>query len=119
MLPEGAHNREQDWTIMFLNRTKRVIDDVSEQDTVGCPENSTQAAWTGDRAELTTEEEAENRFLYGLNLVRTKHDKTVRRGAVVKALAVFSRYHFIDVRRGATFAAIYITTRTRRSFEHH
>jgi hypothetical protein len=28
MLPEGAHNREQDWTVMFLNRGKPRLDEV-------------------------------------------------------------------------------------------
>lgn len=28
MLPEGAHNREQDWTVLFLNRGKPRIDEV-------------------------------------------------------------------------------------------
>ena len=36
-------------------------------------------------------------FYYGLNLVRNKADNTVRRGAVVKALAVFSSYSFLEV----------------------
>ena len=29
MLPEGAHNREQDWTYIILNRGERHIDEVS------------------------------------------------------------------------------------------
>lgn len=28
MLPEGAHNREQDWTVLFLNRQKPRVDEV-------------------------------------------------------------------------------------------
>jgi hypothetical protein len=57
-----------------------------------------QGSWTGDASELNPPSGPEGRFLYGLNVVRTKHDKNVRRGAVVKAMAVFSRYHFLDVR---------------------
>jgi hypothetical protein len=37
------------------------------------------------------------RRLYGINLVFNKADSTVRRGAVVKSLAIFSRYHFVEV----------------------
>jgi hypothetical protein len=37
------------------------------------------------------------RLLYGINLVFNKSDSSVRRGAVVKSLAVFSRYHFVEV----------------------
>lgn len=58
-----------------------------------------QGSWTGDPSELNPASGPEGRFLYGLNVVRTKHDKNVRRGAVVKAMAIFSRYHFLDVRR--------------------
>lgn len=36
-------------------------------------------------------------FLYGINLVKTKHDLTVRRGAIVKAICVFSRYHYVEI----------------------
>lgn len=36
-------------------------------------------------------------FLYCLNIVRTKHDSTARRGALVKALAICSSYHFLQV----------------------
>lgn len=28
MLPEGAHNREQDWTYMILNRDEKQVDEV-------------------------------------------------------------------------------------------
>lgn len=28
MLPEGAHNREQDWTYMLLNRNEAQLDEV-------------------------------------------------------------------------------------------
>jgi hypothetical protein len=36
-------------------------------------------------------------FLYGLNIVRSQRDSSVRRGAVVKALALISPYHFVNV----------------------
>lgn len=29
MLPEGAHNRELDWTYMLLNRNEKQLDEVS------------------------------------------------------------------------------------------
>ena len=38
-----------------------------------------------------------SRFLYGINLVQTKMDNAVRRGAIVKAMAIFSRFHYTDV----------------------
>ena len=35
--------------------------------------------------------------MYGINLVQTKMDTAVRRGAIVKAMAIFSRYHYTDI----------------------
>lgn len=74
MLPEGAHNRDVDYTYIFLNRNGKLIDDLA-----------------------TTTTESKDLFYYGINLVRTKHDTSVRRGALVKAMAIFSRYSFIEI----------------------
>ena len=82
MLPEGAHNRDEDVTYIFLNRNQRRLD----EDYLIHPTLKTE-----DNDKSTKEY-----FLYGFNLVRTKHDSSVRRGAVVKALAVFSSYRFVD-----------------------
>ena len=73
MLPEGAHNRDVDYTYIFLNRNGTIIDDSSFSSSSSSPSNDF--------------------FYYGINLVRTKHDTTVRRGAIVKAMAIFSRYN--------------------------
>ena len=80
MLPEGAHNRDSDYTVMFLNRKAPHVD---------------EAYWLNPLQEQPTT--ATTNFLYGLNLVRTKHDVSVRRGAVVKAMAVFSCFQWIEV----------------------
>ncbi|KAG5182589.1 docking domain of Afi1 for Arf3 in vesicle trafficking-domain-containing protein [Tribonema minus] len=45
-------------------------------------------------------------FLYCINLVRKKDDPTVRRGAVVKAMAVCSRHHFIEMFRPLLIIAL-------------
>ncbi|KAJ1675641.1 hypothetical protein EV182_000875 [Spiromyces aspiralis] len=71
MLPDGAHLRENDWTVFFFNQQ------VPEKDGLLPP----------DAAPL----------LYALSLVRTKHDKGVRRGAVVKAMAVCTRHQFLHI----------------------
>ena len=39
--------------------------------------------------------EDEDYFLFGLNVCRTKKDTTVKRGAVVKSVAIFSRWSFV------------------------
>lgn len=70
MLPDGAHMRSEDWTILFLNQK---IEDsektVSEND-------------DGN----TTEEKP---LLYVLNLVRTKHDVTARRYIFLDDMLIF------------------------------
>ena len=70
MLPEGVHNRNEDWTYMFLNRNCARLDqriDYSEAQ--------------GNYPEMV---KGKDSFLYGLSLVRNKKDHTVRRGAIVK-----------------------------------
>lgn len=83
MLPEGAHNRINDYSYIFLNRNKPQID---------------ENYWLSPLIQPNDKEEQEgnNIFLYGLNVVHTKHDSSVRRGAIVKAMCIFSRYHFVD-----------------------
>lgn len=77
MLPEGAHNRDQDFSYIFLNRKSTLITDAENDST------------------LNEYNDIDTTFLYGINLVKTKFDQNVRRGAIVKAMAVFSPYHFI------------------------
>ncbi|KAI8816280.1 docking domain of Afi1 for Arf3 in vesicle trafficking-domain-containing protein [Fimicolochytrium jonesii] len=65
MLPDGAHLRDEDWTMFLLNQKEAG--------------------------------QMERPLLYVLNLVRTKHISTVRRGARVKAMAIASRYQWVHV----------------------
>ena len=81
MLPEGAHNRQIDYTYMFLNRNGDIV-------------NSND--YTASGSGLKTAQ-SDNIFLYGLNLCLTKHDSSVRRGAVVKAMSVFSRHSCVEI----------------------
>jgi hypothetical protein len=62
MLPDGAEKQLEDWTIFFLNQTP--FNTISPVLALETPESD-----DGVRSEL----------LYVLNLVRTKHDKSVRR----------------------------------------
>lgn len=84
MLPEGAHNRDSDWTYIFLNRDQQQMD---------------EKIWINANAEVKPASSSSERFMYGINLVQTKMDTTVRRGAIVKAMAIFSRYHYTDIFR--------------------
>jgi hypothetical protein len=61
MIPDGVHDQSEDWTIFFLNQTSG---------------NTISSIFApGDE-----EEHEDNKdLLHVLNLVRTKHDKSVRR----------------------------------------
>lgn len=66
MLPDGAEKQLEDWTIFFLNQT---------------PFNTIAPVLALEKPSANGHEEREDKpeLLYVLNLVRTKHDKTVRR----------------------------------------
>ncbi|GMF16949.1 unnamed protein product [Phytophthora lilii] len=68
MLPEGVHNREEDFTVFFLNR-----------------QNAHQPA--DDAADDPLQS-----FMYCLSVVRTTHDAAARRGAKVTAVALCSTH---------------------------
>ncbi|ORE11683.1 spindle pole body interacting protein [Rhizopus microsporus var. microsporus] len=72
MLPDGAHLRAEDWTIFCLNQ----LTPVPEQE---------------------IDQERKSPLLYVLNLVRTKHDATARRGAMVKAMAICTRHQYLHI----------------------
>ena len=121
MLPDQAHVRAQDWTIFFLHK-----DAVDEEDEVrpkrrrrrhgrngqaehGAEQNGGHA----DEESSTDEDEDEDEdeedmydepeetdgppLVYVLNLVNTKQDNTVKRGAVVKAMAICTRHSFLHI----------------------
>ena len=76
MLPDGAEKQLEDWTIFFLNQTPfNTIAPVLALESTG---------------ESPTGETGNPELLYVLNLVRTKHDKTVRRCVVSTRLAYFA-----------------------------
>ncbi|TVY86738.1 Protein mesA, partial [Lachnellula willkommii] len=119
MLPDQAHVRNQDWTIFFLHK-----DTSQEEEEAELKEARRQrrqrrkdrAAGLLDEDDVETEEEAElgessgedsddsepeggegPPLIYVLNLVNMKQDKTVKRGAVVKAMAICTRHPFLHI----------------------
>jgi len=123
MLPDQAHARNQDWTIFFLhkdtsqeeedeerkvkeNRKQRrkrrrdraagIIDEEDEENEEDLPEDE----WEDDDEDDTESTDSEPEggegppLIYVLNLVNTKHDKSVKRGAIVKAMAICTRHSF-------------------------
>ncbi|ORX54605.1 spindle pole body interacting protein [Hesseltinella vesiculosa] len=84
MLPDGAHLRSEDWTIFCLNQ---MIPDMNNQEQV---ERSDQ----------------DKPLLYVLNLVRTIHDASARRGAHVKAMAICTQHRFLHIYKPALLLAM-------------
>ncbi|KAL2261309.1 hypothetical protein VTK26DRAFT_4425 [Humicola hyalothermophila] len=122
MLPDQAHVRNQDWTIFFLHkdtsqeeddaerlekeqrrarrkrkrdRAKGIIHESDDEDEDG---GDLDDDWDDD---MSTDSEPEGGegppLVYVLNLVNTKQDKTVKRGAVVKAMAICTRHPFLHI----------------------
>ena len=99
MLPDGAHLRPEDWTIFYLGQTASSA--VAPLLTHESPK--TISAEANRRASMLSTSEPPKRgvagggLLYVLNCVRMKEDKKVRRGAMVKALAICSPNPYIGV----------------------
>ena len=126
MLPDQTHVRNQDWTMFFLHkdssqeeedeernakderrrrrrrkrdRAKGIIhesDDEDEDNEDGG--DSEDEDWDDDSSSDSEPEGGEGPpLIYVLNLVNTKQDKTVKRGAVVKAMAICTRHPFLHI----------------------
>ncbi|GAC99096.1 hypothetical protein PHSY_006694 [Pseudozyma hubeiensis SY62] len=96
MLPDGVHARTEDWTFFFLKPpgTKRVALHTDNSDLSQTHYATDSTSWLS------------NDLTYVINLVRTKHDNTVRRGALVKAMAIGTRFPFIDIFKPALLLAL-------------
>ncbi|KAL4967943.1 AFI1/MesA family protein [Aspergillus stella-maris] len=116
MLPDQTHVRSQDWTIFFLHK-----DSGTEGEDDGEPgkkkrKGKRSKTSSGDEEDgsvdpddasedATEEEESSDEedggegppLMYVLNLVNTKQDNTVKRGAVVKAMAICTRHSFLHI----------------------
>ena len=123
MLPDQAHVRNQDWTIFFLHKdTSQEEDDaerrakeerrarrnrkrdrekgiIHESDDEDDEDGDLDDDDWGDDDSTDSEPEGIEGppLVYVLNLVNTKQDKTVKRGAVVKAMAICTRHPFLHI----------------------
>jgi hypothetical protein len=121
MLPDQTHARSQDWTIFFLRKDAEAMEEASEEGRgkwkkrrrkvaeddgqAGIGATDGQAKDEGldheDYETDSSDEEPRNMdgppLVYVLNLVNTKTDNTVKRGAIVKALAVCTRHSFLHI----------------------
>ncbi|KAJ3838984.1 mesa protein [Lentinula raphanica] len=93
MLPDGAEAQLDDWTIFFLNQTE-----FNTIKPVLALESDSDSYLEEDHKESGREKKKKKKeLLCVLNLVRTKHDKTLDRGAKVLALAICTRHPYIQI----------------------
>ncbi|KAL6235662.1 protein mesa [Aspergillus navahoensis] len=119
MLPDQTHVRSQDWTIFFLHKdtgaegeeddlargNKKKRKEERERMRTSSGDDEVGSAGANDDSEVTDEEESSDEedggegppLMYVLNLVNTKQDNTVKRGAVVKAMAICTRHSFLHI----------------------
>lgn len=76
MLPDGAHDRNEDWTVFYLNQIPPLTVDTSMLSSTTTT-NAGRADDSGLKAAAGSGPGAE--LLYVMSLVRTKKDATVRR----------------------------------------
>lgn len=99
MLPDGAHLRAEDWTTFYLGQDHALaIDPMLAHELA--PESSSAL---DRRASMMPPANRPKRgavgggLLYVLSCVRCKADKTVKRGALVKSLAICTPHPWIHV----------------------
>jgi hypothetical protein len=120
MLPDQAHVRNQDWTIFFLHKDTSQEEEEAElkeerrrrrqrrrdraaglldPDDVESGDDELDYEETDSESDSDDEPEGGEGppLIYVLNLVNTKQDKTAKRGAVVKAMAICTRHPFLHI----------------------
>lgn len=120
MLPDQAHVRNMDWTIFFLhkdssqveedltlnkkyrhrNRKKmnRLADSLGSDDPEFLDDEEFDSDFSEDDSETSEIEGSEGPpLIYVLNLVNTIQDKSAKRGAIVKAMAICTRHPFLHI----------------------
>lgn len=121
MLPDQTHTRSQDWTIFFLHKDAEAEEEGEEEGRGKRKKRRRKGAEDGEHTEggavegQEEDEELEDEeyesddsdeepgnmdgppLVYVLNLVNTKTDNTVKRGAIVKAMAICTRHSFLHI----------------------
>lgn len=119
MLPDQSHRRQQDWTIFFLHKDTSGDGDGESPSKADFNSNGNKPDDSAhdddddddDGDDDDDEEEAEDMLegpplIYVLNLVNRKYDDSVKRGAVVKAMAICTRHSFVDIFKPVLVLAI-------------
>lgn len=89
MLPDGAHNIEEDSNLFLLKKRKNVQQEILDDDTL---DNIDDAVAKMSQQKDQDREAAD--FYYCLNVIKQKKFQGVRRKARVKSLAIASKYPF-------------------------
>lgn len=119
MLPDQAHVRNQDWTIFFLHKDTSQEEEEAElkeerrrrrqrrkdRDAGLLDPDDIESEDDADDDDIESEASSDSEpeggegppLIYVLNLVNTKQDKTAKRGAVVKAMAICTRHPFLHI----------------------
>jgi hypothetical protein len=126
MLPDQAHVRNQDWTIFFLHKDTTQEEEEAElreerrrrrqrrRDKAAGIRHSDDEDENEDDEQEDDEPDGDSEdtesdggqgppLIYVLNLVNTKQDKTVKRGAIVKAMAICTRHPFLHIYKVRSF----------------
>ena len=136
MLPDQTHMRQQDWTMFFLHkdsgsneedeaekqarrearRQRRGARELALQKGVDVEEDVEDESSDDDDDDSINESAP---LMYVLNLVNTKQDSTVKRGAVVKAMAICTRHSFLHIYKPLLLLALedYMKTPTPDTLE--
>ena len=140
MLPDQTHMRQQDWTMFFLhkdagNSEEEAAEKIARRKDRQRRKSARQAlAAEGHEADQDAsddddEEEEDDDddeslnesppLMYVLNLVNTKLDSSVKRGSIVKAMAICTRHSFLHIYKPLLLLALedYMKTPTPDTLE--
>ncbi|WVQ71892.1 hypothetical protein IAR50_001434 [Cryptococcus sp. DSM 104548] len=100
MLPDGAHLRPEDWTVFYLGQTAaNAVDPLLSHEAASLRSGTSDSDHRSTMMATgrATRGVAGGGLLYVLNCVRMKEDKSMRRGAMVKALAICTPNPYIGI----------------------
>lgn len=109
MMPDQTHMRPQDWTMFFLHKNGASPEDdedlqaEKEEAKRQRQEDRIRRRAAGETVEDSADEDSDDDaaegppLMYVLNLVNTKHDTTIKRGARTQAMAVCTRHSFLHI----------------------
>ncbi|KAK5272585.1 hypothetical protein LTR99_001976 [Exophiala xenobiotica] len=112
MLPDQTHVRQQDWTMFFLHKDAGTSEEEAAEKEARRQQRASRSRLREEMAAAGVTDEYDDEsssdesdgggtddppLMYVLNLVNTKQDSTVKRGAVVKAMAICTRHSFLHI----------------------